>query len=93
MAVLDNADKFILGESWLGDLGFISHIRDKSVFGTHYFLRSSSKVLKDTVSSEGVKIFSGTLSSVIPGDSFEVPDRSNDLGALRAVDSLNRGSL
>ena len=90
---MDHLDKFIMGESRLGDLGFISPIRDFKDSGTGYFLRSSSKVVKDTVSSEGAVIFSGLLSSLKPGDSLEFLDRSDDSGALRAVDSLYRGTL
>ena len=93
VAVVEHLAKFIMGESRLGDLGFISPIRDKKVFGTRYFLHSSSKVLKDTVSSEGAKIFSSFLSSVIPGDSLEFLNHSDDSGALSVVYSLYRGTL
>ena len=93
MAVIDNVDKFILGDSWLGDLGFISPIKVVKDPGSSYFLHSNSKVLKDTISFEGPLIFSRILSSVKPGVSLYFLDRTNDSGALRAVDSLYRGLL
>ena len=79
----------------MGDLGFISPIRDKSVSGAGYFLRSCTKVVKDSHSFVDVKVLSGNASSVIPGGHppIEVPDRSDDSGALREVDALYRGTL
>ena len=50
-AGVDHLDKFNLGESSLGDLGFISPIKVFKDTGSGYFLRSSSKVLKDSISS------------------------------------------
>ena len=95
MAATVYLDKFNLVDSWLGDLGFISPIRDKSVSGAGYFLRSCTKVVKDSLSYDGVKVFSGNVSSAIPGGHtpIEVPDRSDDSRALRTVFSLTRVSL
>ena len=44
-------DKIYMDESRLGDLGFISPIKAVKDTGSGYFLRSSSKVLKDMESS------------------------------------------
>ena len=52
-ARVDHLDNFILGESRLGDLGFISPIKVFKGTGSGYFLRSTSKVLMDSISSVG----------------------------------------
>ena len=93
VARVDHLDKFIMGESRLWDLGFISPIKDFKDSGSSYFLRSSSKVLKDFVSSVGARIFYGLLSSVKFDESVEFLNRFDVSGALRSVDSSHRGTL
>ena len=92
-AGVDHLDKFNLGESRLGDLGFISPIRYFKDSGSGYFLRSSSKVMKDSVSSAGVGIFSGLLSLVKSSESVEFLERSDVSGALKVMDARYRGTL
>ena len=54
-AGVEHLDKFILGDYSLKDLGFISPIKVFKGTGSGYFLRSSSKVLMDSVSSVGFR--------------------------------------
>ena len=52
---VEHLDNFILDESSFKDLGFSSTIKDSKGIGSGYFLRSSSKVLLDSVSAIGFK--------------------------------------
>ena len=54
-AGVEHMDNFILGESSLKDLGFSSPIKVSKGTGSGYFLRSSSKVLLNSVSSTGFR--------------------------------------
>ena len=90
---VNHLDKFNLDDSRLGDLGFISPIKVFKDTGSGYFLRSSSKVLKDSVSSVGAGIFTGLLSSVKFDESVEFLNRFDVFGELRSVDSSHRGTL
>ena len=46
-ALSDDVCKFNPYDSFLGDLGFVSPIREKIVTGTGFFLQSCSKVMED----------------------------------------------
>ena len=54
-AGVEHLDNYILGDSSLRDLGFISPIKVSKDTGSGYFLRSSSKVLVDSVSYVGIR--------------------------------------
>ena len=89
-AGVEHMDKFILGDSSLKDLGFISPIKVFKGTGSGYFLRSSSKVLMDSVSSVG---FRRLLTPTKFVESIMGTDHSDVSGALREVDARCRVSL
>ena len=89
-AGVEHMDNFILGESSLKDLGFSSPIKVSKGTGSGYFLRSSSKVLLDSVSSIG---FRRLLTPTKLVESMKGFDHSDVVGALREVDSCCRVSL
>ena len=87
---VEHLDNFILGDSSLRDLGFISPIKVLKGTGSGYFLRSSSKVLVDSVSSvESRRLLTTNFFS----ESEEGTEHSDVFGALRAVDARIRVSL
>ena len=84
---VEHLDNFILGESNLRDLGFISPIKVLKGIGSRYFLRSSSKVLVDTTTSVGSRV-------LLTQEQFEEGKvQSIVSGALRAVDACDRFTL
>ena len=89
-AGVEHMDNFILGESRLRDLGFISPIKVVNGTGSGYFLRSSSKVMMYSVSSTGFRRLL-TLTKFV--ESVEGIDLSDISGALREVDARIRVSL
>ena len=87
---MELSDNYILGDSSLRDLGFISPIKVLKGTGSGYFLRSSSKVLVDSVSSIGSRIL---LTTINLSESEEGTKHSDVSGALRVVDARIRVSL
>ena len=87
---MDHNHNFTVDESSLKELGFISPIKVFKGTGSGYFLRSSSKVLMDSVSSIGA---GRLLSSAKFDESMEGIDRSDVFGELREVDSHLKGTL
>ena len=84
MEILNN---YILGDSSLRDLGFISPIKVLKGPGSGYFLRSSSKVLVDPGTSVGRRV-------PLTTEHFEEgTGHSYVSGELRAVDACVRVSL
>ena len=89
-AGVEHMDNFILGESSLKDLGFSSPIKVSKGTGSGYFLRSSSKVLLDSVSSIG---FRRLLTPTKLVESMKGFDHSDVVGSLREVNARCRVSL
>ena len=87
---MEHLDNFILGESSLKELGFMSRIKVSKGTGSGYFLRSRSKVLLDSASTIGFKRF---LTHAKLVESVKGFDYSDDVGALREVDARCRVSL
>ena len=87
---MDHNHNFTMEESSLKELGFISPIKVFKGTGSGYFLRSSSKILKDSISSVGE---GRLLSSAKIDESVEGIDRFEVSGALREVDARIRVSL
>ena len=87
---MEHLDTFILGDSSIRDLGFISPIKVSKDTGSGYFLRSSSKVLLDSVSAIGFKRYLTPTKLVEFVKGF---DHSDDVGALREVGAHCRVSL
>ena len=87
---VEQLDNFILGDSSLRDLGFISPIKVLKGIGSGYFLRSSSKVLVDSVSSVGSRrlLTTNNFSESEEGTELSVVSR-----ALRAMDACIRVPL
>ena len=86
-AGVEHLENYILGDSSLKDLGFISPIKVLKGTSSGYFLRSSSKVLVDPVTSVGSRVLLTT-------NHFEESTEHSDVsGALRAVDARIRVSL
>ena len=84
---VEHLDKFILGDERLRDLGFISPIKVLKGTSFGYFLRSSSKVLVDPVTSVGSRV-------LLTIDHFEEGTEHSDVSReLRAVDVRIRVSL
>ena len=86
-ARVELSDNYILGDSSLRDLGFISPIKVMKGTGSGYFLRSNSKGLVDPAISVGNRFFFTTK----PSEEGTV--QSDVSGALRAVDASVRVSL
>ena len=83
-AGVEHLDNFTLGDSSLKDLGFISPIKVFKGPCSGYFLRCSSKVLMDSVSSVG---FRRLLTPTKLVESVKGTDHSEVFGALREVDA------
>ena len=82
-------------EYFLGDLGFVSPLRDKSVNGSGYFLQSCTKVVEDSQSLEAARVLSGISSTT--GRSGGLPSILEPIciietGALGVFFSLSRVS-
>ena len=77
--------------SFLGDLGFVSPIKDKHVSGVGYYLRSGSKPFKEPLHVIDSDRFSSRISC--PGSGGLVSDKElvgcGVPGALRAVHALS----
>ena len=83
-AGVKHLDEFTLGDSSLKGLGFISSIKVFKESGSGYFLRSSSKVLLDSVSSAR---FRRPLTTTNQAGTVLGTDLSDVFGALREVDA------
>ena len=84
---LDLNHKFTVGESRLKELGFISPIKVFKGSGFGYFLRFSSKVMMDSVSSVGFKRLLNPIKLV---ESVLGIDQSDVIGALREVEARSK---
>ena len=86
---VDNNHNFIVEESNLKELGFISPIKVFKGLGFGYFLRSSSKFLMNTGSSR----LKGLSTSINLNESVSGTKQSDVIGTLRAVDSRGKVTL
>ena len=78
----------------MGNLGFISPIKEKVVRRSGYFLRSCSKIVGDFHLESRDVLGSGNSGLCSDGLSpLKVIDQTNDFGALRAVLAPVRVSL